>query len=185
MSVLVDEARWPWRGRRWAHLVSDESFEELHELARRIGKQRLGFQGDHYDVDDIDRRRAVKLGAEPVDARELVRRLRASGLRRAHPKPSWRRLAFSPPGGELGVVGTALADEGPAGERLVVALHTLGARPTEVAVAAFADATRVVVLLDLAPRTGPIEIGRVDVDEVIVGEPRHDGKRSIELFVDR
>ena len=50
MTVLVDAAVWKWQGARWAHLVSDESFDELHEFAQRIGKRRLGFQGDHYDV---------------------------------------------------------------------------------------------------------------------------------------
>ncbi|MFQ5558579.1 MAG: DUF4031 domain-containing protein, partial [Acidimicrobiales bacterium] len=43
MTVLVDEARWLWRGRCWAHLVSDTSHDELHELARLIGKRRIGF----------------------------------------------------------------------------------------------------------------------------------------------
>ena len=185
MTVLVDEARWPWRGRHWAHLVSDESFDELHELARRIGKRRLGFQGDHYDVDDLDRGRALELGAEPVEARELVRRLRASGLRRRHPKPSWRRLAVSEPGEDVDMVRDALFEEGRAGERLVVALHVLGSRTAEVSVGAFADAARVVVLLDVAPRSGPVDVGAVVVDQLIVGEPRHDGERSIELFVDR
>ncbi len=65
---------------RWAHLVSDRSYDELHEFARGIGKRRLGFQGDHYDIDEIDRARALDLGAELVDSRELVRRLRRAGL---------------------------------------------------------------------------------------------------------
>lgn len=37
MAVLVDSAIWPWRGRLWAHLVSDESHEELHAFAERLG----------------------------------------------------------------------------------------------------------------------------------------------------
>src|SRR4029450_12743600 len=28
--ILVDEPRWPARGRLWSHLVSDVSYEELH-----------------------------------------------------------------------------------------------------------------------------------------------------------
>jgi hypothetical protein len=72
---------WPWRGRRWAHLVSDESYEELHELAGRLGIPRRAFQGDHYDVPADYRDRAIALGAVPVSSRELVRRLIDSGLR--------------------------------------------------------------------------------------------------------
>ena len=82
MTILVDQAVWPWRGQRWAHLVSDESYDELHTFARRLGIPRRAFQGDHYDVPTDYRAYAIELGAEPVDARVLVRRLRASGLRR-------------------------------------------------------------------------------------------------------
>lgn len=80
--ILVDQAIWPWRGRRWAHLVSDESYDELHDFAAALGIERRAFQGDHYDVPDDYRSRAIELGATPVDARELVRRLRAAGLRK-------------------------------------------------------------------------------------------------------
>ena len=59
MTVLVDEARWRWRGRLWAHLVSDRSLEELHAFAEGIGLRRVAFQGDHYDVDVEHRERAV------------------------------------------------------------------------------------------------------------------------------
>ncbi len=83
MAVLVDEAVWPWRGARWAHLVSDESVDELHAFAHRLGLRRMAFQGDHYDVPADVRERALSLGAEAVRGRELVRRLRASGLRLA------------------------------------------------------------------------------------------------------
>ena len=81
--ILVDQAIWPWRGRRWAHLVSDESYDELHDFAAALGIDRRAFQGDHYDVPSEWRERAIELGATPVDARVLVRRLRAAGLRKA------------------------------------------------------------------------------------------------------
>ncbi len=81
MAVLVDEAVWPWRGARWAHLVSDESVGELHAFAQRLGLRRMAFQGDHYDVPADARERALALGAEAVRGRDLVRRLRAAGLR--------------------------------------------------------------------------------------------------------
>lgn len=81
MTVLVDPAVWPWRDRRWAHLVSDESYEELHLFAELLGLERRWFQGDHYDIAADHRDRAIALGATPVPSRELVRRLVASGLR--------------------------------------------------------------------------------------------------------
>jgi hypothetical protein len=81
--ILVDQAIWPWRGRRWAHLVSDHSEAELHEFAARLGIPRRAFQGDHYDIPSDLRLEAIRLGATAVDARVLVRRLRASGLRRS------------------------------------------------------------------------------------------------------
>jgi hypothetical protein len=86
--ILVDEARWPWRGRYWAHLVSDVSYDELHEFAARLGLPRRAFQGDHYDVPTEYRLTAIQLGALPVASRELVVRLRAAGLRQT---PAARR----------------------------------------------------------------------------------------------
>lgn len=82
MAILVDQAIWPWRGHRWAHLVSDESYDELHAFAEQLGIPRRAFQGDHYDVPAHLREAAIVLGAEAVDARVLVRRLREAGLRR-------------------------------------------------------------------------------------------------------
>ena len=99
--MLVDEARWEWREARWAHLVSDDSYDELHDFARRLGKRRLGFQGDHYDIDEVDHGRALDLGADLVDSRELVRRLRHAGLRNRHDKPTWQRLGEWPSGIEV------------------------------------------------------------------------------------
>ncbi len=89
--ILVDEARWPWRGRRWAHLVSDESYEELHRFAARLGIPRRVFQGDHYDVPTEFRLEAIRRGATAVTSRELLVRLRGAGLRK---RPS--RLAATP-----------------------------------------------------------------------------------------
>jgi hypothetical protein len=80
--ILVDDAIWPWQGERWAHLVSDHSYDELHEFVDRLGWPRRRFQGDHYDIPAALRDRAVELGAVPVEGRELVRRLRTAGLRK-------------------------------------------------------------------------------------------------------
>lgn len=82
MAILVDTAIWPLGGRRWAHLVSDTSFDELHRFAASLGIPVQAFQGDHYDVPTDVRREAIDLGAEAVSCEELVRRLRAAGLRR-------------------------------------------------------------------------------------------------------
>ena len=87
MAVLVDQAIWPWRGRRWAHLVSDVSYDELHAFAEDLGIPRRAFQGDHYDIPEDYRLEAIRLGATAVDARVLVRRLRASGLRQVRSRP--------------------------------------------------------------------------------------------------
>lgn len=81
MTVLVDDAIWPFRDRLWCHLVSDTSYDELHELAQRLGIPRRGFQGDHYDLPAELRDDAIALGAQPVTGRELITRLLASGLR--------------------------------------------------------------------------------------------------------
>ena len=81
MTVLVDPPLWPRHGRLWSHLVSDTSLEELHAFAEAAGIPRRGFDLDHYDVPDEQHDRLVELGAEAVGTRELVRRLRASGLR--------------------------------------------------------------------------------------------------------
>jgi hypothetical protein len=82
VGILIDPPQVAWRGRMWSHLISDTSFEELHEFAARAGIPRRGFDGDHSDVpaeayDDL-----VAAGAAPVRSRELVARLVSSGLRR-------------------------------------------------------------------------------------------------------
>lgn len=81
MTVLIDEPRWQLHGRLWAHLVSDTSLEELHAFAEAAGIPRRGFHGDHYDVPQEYYDEMVALGAVPTPSRELVRRLRAAGLR--------------------------------------------------------------------------------------------------------
>ena len=83
VAVLIDSPVWPWRGRRWSHLVSDVSYAELHAfVAAELGIPRRAFQGDHYDVPEDLYEAAVAAGAEPVGARELLSRLRAAGLRK-------------------------------------------------------------------------------------------------------
>lgn len=80
--ILVDRPIFPGPKGRYAHLVSDASFEELHRFAAELGLPRRAFHRDHYDLPDWWWDRAVTAGAEPVDPRDLVRRLREAGLRR-------------------------------------------------------------------------------------------------------
>jgi hypothetical protein len=81
MTVLIDEPMWPAHGTIWGHLVSDDSLDELHRFAEAAGLPPRSFDLDHYDV-PADRHDAlVAAGAVPVSYRELVLRLRASGLR--------------------------------------------------------------------------------------------------------
>jgi hypothetical protein len=83
VTLLIDTPVWHWRGRRWSHLVSDVSYDELHAfVAAELGIPRRAFQGDHYDIPEELYDVAVRAGAQAVGARELLSRLRAAGLRR-------------------------------------------------------------------------------------------------------
>lgn len=88
MTILIDEARWHHRDRWWCHLVSDSSFDELHEFAEANGIPRRGFHGDHYDIPAEFRDDLIAAGATVVESRELIRRLKAVGLRMS---PAQRR----------------------------------------------------------------------------------------------
>jgi hypothetical protein len=90
VTILIDEARWWHQGRRWCHLISDRSLAELHEFAARAGIPERGFQGDHYDVPEEYRDSMIEAGATVVESRELLRRLKAAGLRLT---PTQRRAA--------------------------------------------------------------------------------------------
>ena len=81
MAILVDDPLWPAHGRLWAHLVSDESLDELHAFARAQELPERGFDLDHYDVPEEAIARLVQAGAIRVSGKELVQRLIASGLR--------------------------------------------------------------------------------------------------------
>jgi len=94
MAVLIDDPIWHHRDRLWSHLVSDESLAELHRFAEAAGIPRRGFHGDHYDVPQEYYDTMVGLGAIPTPSRELVRRLRAAGLRLS---PAQRRAGEPDP----------------------------------------------------------------------------------------
>lgn len=82
MTILIDPPAWPAHGTVFSHLISDASFDELHEFAARAGLPERAFDRDHYDVPERRHADLVALGARPVSSRELVRRLISSGLRR-------------------------------------------------------------------------------------------------------
>ena len=70
--------------------MSDADVEELHAFTASIGIPRRAFQGDHYDIPEEHRDEVIAAGAVEIDSRELVRRLRAAGLRIS---PAARRAA--------------------------------------------------------------------------------------------
>jgi hypothetical protein len=79
MAVLVDELReYPhvrWTVKHWCHMVSDESFDELHAFAAVLGIPRERFQRDHYDLPPALRERALAHGAHPVAIGDLAQRM--------------------------------------------------------------------------------------------------------------
>jgi hypothetical protein len=186
--ILVDPAIWPWRGRRWSHLVSDESYTELHRFAAELGLRRLSFQGDHYDVDEPTRARALALGAEPVGSRELLRRLRSAGLRRPRAAGPWRwqvlgqwpvRVLVGRSPGSWPAPWPALLDRVPPGDlvRLLQpfadgdpsdhALRLLG-RAGEVGVAVVKGTVDAVPLAELVVEVREVEVREVEVQAVEV-----------------
>ncbi|ARC56475.1 hypothetical protein AS850_05230 [Frondihabitans sp. 762G35] len=91
VTILIDEPVWPAHDTLWAHLVSDESYEELHAFASLNGIPRRGFDHDHYDVPAARHDELVRAGAQAVGGKELAVRLEASGLR----VPQWRKRQLS------------------------------------------------------------------------------------------
>lgn len=121
MAILIDPPLWPAHGTVWSHLVSDTAYAELHEFAARVPLPRRGFDLDHYDVPASLYDRAVALGAIPVGARDVVRRLRESGLRvrqlnRESARPARRRqyliAEWAALAGPAGLAGSVAAVEG-------------------------------------------------------------------------
>lgn len=81
MAIYLDPPLWPAHGTHFSHLVSDTSLAELHAFAAAAGIPDRAFDGDHYDVPERRFDDLVAAGAIPVEARVLVRKLIASGLR--------------------------------------------------------------------------------------------------------
>jgi hypothetical protein len=83
VAILIDEPRWRRSDdARFAHLVSDTSLGELHAFVSALTLGRpLRFHRDHYDVPAVCWAQTVDAGARVVSTREIIRRLRAAGLR--------------------------------------------------------------------------------------------------------
>lgn len=129
--LLIDPPAWPAHGRLWSHLVSDTSVEELHGFAAHLGIPRRGFEGDHYDVPEERYAAVVAAGAHPIGGRELLKRLRDSGLRiskRKHERvlQSTSDAAWLPSGGRADVITSR--QDAPPPNTVVVRLAVTGPR---------------------------------------------------------
>lgn len=179
MAILVDPPAWNAHGRRWSHLISDRSADELHGFARRLGIPERGFEGDHYDLPEERYAAAVAAGAIPVTSRELLRRLHASGLRR--PKRRGEKVLASSAVDHAGRrVDTLLSPHPPTGE--VAAVQVVLRRDHDV-----------LALLDgvgyLLPRTAtsgvPVPAAGRNLVGQVIGDPAlealSDGARLTQL----
>lgn len=79
--MLIDPPTWPAHGTLWSHVVSDASYDELHDFATHLGIPSRLFDFDHYDLPQERYAEAVAAGAIEVAGGILIRRLIASGLR--------------------------------------------------------------------------------------------------------
>jgi hypothetical protein len=92
MAVHVDDACWPWQGRKWCHLLADD-IDELHRFAARLGIHRLSYQGPprtnvpHYDLTAFERKRAIALGARACSREQIVAVVRVVRVGRGGKRP--------------------------------------------------------------------------------------------------
>lgn len=78
--IYVDEAV-QYEGKRYkmCHMLSDDSLEELHAMADKIGLKRSWFQrhsSPHYDLTESKRALAISMGAVVTDSAGIVRIIR-------------------------------------------------------------------------------------------------------------
>jgi len=176
MTILVDAAIWPWRGRRWAHLISDVSYHELHEFAVSIGVRRVGFQGDHYDIESDTRLIALEQGAVDADSRQIVQRLRASGLRiiPGQKPPSWQVITKRMTLDDGASLKTALVPEvfGSTTHRFVNALSTDLLRIGAVEATVVSRPAEAALILSVS---GPSSDLRLEVSDVLARNTSPDG----------
>lgn len=61
----IDEAIWPWRGKKWAHMMAD-SEEELYLFALKLDLKKEWIQHKialHFDITASKKETALKMGA--------------------------------------------------------------------------------------------------------------------------
>lgn len=96
MTVYVDDfevaAKVGALSRRWSHLVADTP-GELRNFGRRLRLspswiQKTGTPLEHFDVTSSVRRRAVALGAEPVEYARMQQVIAEKRLAAAHAEPA-------------------------------------------------------------------------------------------------
>lgn len=83
VAVYVDAAIWPYRGKRYCHMIAD-TLAELHSFAADIGLKRCWYSAgpprgkaycSHYDVSEIMREKAIAAGAVPLKRAEFMQRV--------------------------------------------------------------------------------------------------------------
>lgn len=78
MTIYVDQAIHPWRGKKWCHLIADD-LDELHNFAAKLGLKREWFQNHkiqpHYDITASKRVEAIELGATSITTKEMAERV--------------------------------------------------------------------------------------------------------------
>lgn len=76
--VKVDEAIYPWRGKRWCHMQAD-TLHELQVFAYKLGLKPEWIQHAdspwyvHYDLTETKRARALQMGAVFLPARQQAK----------------------------------------------------------------------------------------------------------------
>lgn len=78
-------------------MVSDVSYDELFVFTDALDIPRRAFQGDHFDIPEEYRDDMIAAGAEVVESRDLVRRLRGAGLRLSPTERRARTAALQQP----------------------------------------------------------------------------------------
>lgn len=78
--VYVDHARLRYGRMLMSHMIAD-SHEELLAMAAKIGVsdrwlQKEDTAGEHFDICESKRARAIRFGAVPVSSKEIVRLIR-------------------------------------------------------------------------------------------------------------
>lgn len=75
MSVYVDRAKVPFKGKEWCHLMAD-TLEELHQFAHRLGIDARLFHRSasypHYDITLQMRVIAIAHGAIDADRKTII-----------------------------------------------------------------------------------------------------------------